>query len=110
MNIKTKDNLINEINSYFKDYKKFKMPSFRECTKESIFFKKNYYKIYKLFYLKNKNSEQILNLNELILCSYFSSKNVIKSIKKLNNFYYDKRKIKIKNLFDRNKKKIYLKI
>ena len=109
MNIK-KDNLINEINSYFKDYKKFKMPSFRQCTKESVFFKKNYYKIYRLFYLKNKNSKQILTLNELILCSYFSSKNVIKSIKKLNIFNYDKRKNNIKNIFDRNKKKKYLKL
>lgn len=110
MSIKNKDNLIKEISSYFKDYKKFKMLSFRQCAKESVFFKNNYSKIYRLFYLKNKNSEQIHDLNELILCSYFSSKNVIKSIKKLNNFNYVKRKINIKNLFNRNKKKIYLKI
>ena len=110
MNIKNKENLIREINSYFKDYKKFKMPSFKQCTKESSFFKKNYSKIYSLFHLKNKNFKQITDLNELILCSYFSSKNVIKSIKKLNNYNYDKRKVNIKNLFDRKKKKIYLKI
>ena len=110
MNINNKNNLIKEINSYFRDYKKFKMPSFTQSVKGSLFFKKNYSKIYWLFYLKHKNIEQIYDLNELILCSYFSSKHVIKSIKKLNNFNYDKRKVNTKNLFDRNKKKIYLKI
>ena len=63
-----------------------------------------------MFYLKNKNYEQTIDLNELILCSYFSSKNVIKSMKKKNNFNYDKRKVNIKKLFDTKKKKIYLKI
>jgi hypothetical protein len=110
MNIKNQDCLIKELNTYFKDYKKFKMPSFRQSAKDSSFFKNNYSKIYKLFYLKNKNFEQIQNLNDLILISYFSSKNSIKSIKKLNNLNNDKKKIDIKNLFIRSKKKIYLKI
>lgn len=110
MNIEDKENLITDINNYFKDYKKFNMLSFKQSTKDSDFFKKNYSKILKLFYLKNKNIEQIFSLNELILCSYFSSKKVIKSIKKFNNLKNDKKKINIKNLFDTNKKKIYLKI
>jgi len=55
MNIKNQDCLIKELNTYFKDYKKFKMPSFRQSAKDSSFFKNNYSKIYKLFYLKNKN-------------------------------------------------------
>lgn len=107
MNISTRNNLIKEIDNYFKDYKKFKMPSFRKSTKESNFFHKNSSRIYKLFNLKNKTSEQYNQLNELILCSYFSSKTVIKSIKKINNFSYDKKKINIINLFDSNKKRIF---
>ena len=33
MNINNKNNLIKEINSYFRDYKKFKMPSFTQSVK-----------------------------------------------------------------------------
>ena len=110
MSIKKKDCLIKRLNEYFKDYKKFKMPSFKQCTHDSIFFKKNYSKIYKLFNLKNKNLKQNNKLDDLILCSYFSSKKVINSIKKFNNLEDNKRKVNINNLFDSNKKKIYLKI
>jgi hypothetical protein len=110
MNIKNQEGLINELNTYFKDCKKFKMPSFRQSAKNSTFFKNNYSKIYKLLSLKNKNFEQIQKLNDLILISYFSSKKVIKSIKKLNSLNNDKKIINIKNLFIRNKKKIYLEI
>ena len=110
MNIKNQEGLINELDTYFKDYKKFKMPSFRQSAKNSTFFKNNYSKIYKLLSLKNKNFEQIQKLNDLILISYFSSKNSIKSIKKLNSLNNDKKIINIENLFIRNKKKIYLEI
>lgn len=110
MSIKKKDYLFKKLNEYFKDHKEFKMPSFRECTNDSIFFKKNYSKIYKLFYLKNKNLKQNNELDDLVLCSYFSSKKVVNSIKKLNKLDNYKRKLNINNLFDGNKKKIYLKI
>lgn len=110
MNIKKKDYLAKKLNEYFKDYKEFKMPSFRQCINDSIFFKKNYSKIYKLYYLKNKNFKQNNKLDDLILCSYFSSKKVINSIKKLNKLDNNKKKININNLFDSNKKKIYLKL
>ena len=110
MSTKKKVYLMKKFNEYFKDYKEFKMPSFKQCTNDSIFFKQNYSKIYKLFFLNNKNFKQKNELDDLILCSYFSSKKVINSIKKLSNLEDNKRKININNLFDSKKKKIYLKI
>ena len=57
-----------------------------------------------MFYLKNKNYEQTIDLNELILCSYYQK--VIKFMKK-NNFNYDKRKVNTKKLFDTKEKNIF---
>ena len=57
-----------------------------------------------------KNLKEVLRRLVKYLILVLTLGFVIKSIKKLNIFNYDKKKINIKSIFDRNKKKIYLKI
>jgi hypothetical protein len=110
MTTKNKAKIIKKINDYFYDYNLYQMPDFNKSTDKSIFFKKNYKKIIKLFEKKNRTVQETKILNELILCSYFSSTVVINSIKNIEKSESKINSVKLNNLFDRNKKKNYLKI
>ena len=86
-----KKKLLNHLDGLISENKKYGMPKFSTAIKNSNFFKKNYKEMINLV----KKSIQESNngrLDELIFCSYFSSKIVIRKIKDINNQFYMERK------------------
>ena len=86
----------------------YKMPKFSDAIKQSDFFQKNHKKIIE-FINKVENYENTRKCDELIFCSYFSSKLVIKKIKQKNQLQFDRINRLYKKInFKKNQKKIYL--
>jgi len=106
--IKNKSQLKDYLNKFFFDYNDYGMPKFSSAVHSSNFFKENSKKIIKFI---NKNKTNDKDFEKLILCSYFSSKEVIEKIHILNKNNLKGKQLRFnkKQYKQKNKTKLFLK-
>ena len=107
-NIKNKKQLLEYLDNLINENKKFKMPKFSEIVKGSKFFNSKYRDLVFIIKKKNKNFDDEMMFDKIILSTYFSSTKVKKKIKQLNHKFYKKiNNINIQKPIFRKQKSIY---